>query len=332
MTILGSAEHGRAVALTPLDQARARMAHHTTLLAEHSAVQAELNEEAVVTFLEWMRDQRQVAPATVVSYAGVLARFLDECVRGRMFDAVPPEEVEAWLSRPRGGRARGNPPQAATKARNIAVLRSLYKFLTARGFCTRNVAALVAAPKVRNQQPKPIRDELWMDTFTSLPLDGRIAMGLMFFCGLRRAEVTALRGDQFDIGTGTIRDFLRKGGGDDSLPYMDVLAIFHRKLPHLLCGRSPQSIAREWEQRAQRRGAGLLLGFPPDGMNKRFLTWCDGEFTPHQLRHSAVTNLLRAGLPLDMVSWLMNHSSPAITMRYVKQSGSRLREWAERQP
>ena len=88
-------------------------------------------------------------------------------------------------------------------------------------------------------------------------------MGLIFFCGLRRAEACSLTGDQFDPSTSTVREFLRKGGGDDSLPYLEVLRIYERSLPHLLCGRTPESISTEFERRAQRRRGELFLGWNP---------------------------------------------------------------------
>ena len=57
------------------------------------------------------------------------------------------------------------------------------------------------------------------------------------------------------------------------------------------------------------------------------------RWTPHQLRHGFVTNLLRAGMPIALVSRLANHSDITTTMRYAKLGGSDLREWrAMQQP
>jgi integrase/recombinase XerC len=49
--------------------------------------------------------------------------------------------------------------------------------------------------------------------------------------------------------------------------------------------------------------------------------------TPHQLRHSAATNLVRAGIPIHLVSSLMNHSNVQTTMGYVSSGGEQLAEW-----
>ena len=49
-------------------------------------------------------------------------------------------------------------------------------------------------------------------------------------------------------------------------------------------------------------------------------------FSPHALRHTAVTNLLRCGLPIEMVADVVGHGSIDTTRTYVKSSG-RLQEW-----
>ncbi len=69
----------------------------------------------------------------------------------------------------------------------------------------------------------------------------------------------------------------------------------------------------------------------PGLLNRRMRSLSDraatARYTPHQLRHSFVTNLLRAGVPLHLVSRMANHSSPTVTNIYVKAGASELREW-----
>lgn len=314
--------------LTLVDLARVDSRTGAVLLSENMADQRLVNDEAAVDYLEWLRDSRGRGADTLRSYAGVLAHFLDHCVVGRPFDAVSPQEIEAWNNRPRSGRALGRMAAPATKARNLTIVRGFYTWLTARGGALHNPALLAASPEPRRRLPRPVRDEVWMATYPRLDSEGRFCMGLMFYCGLRRAEVCNLRADQFDESQGKLTGFLRKGGGDDAFPYLEVLGVFSDHLPHLLCGRTPESIASEWAHRARRiAGGGRIVDFPPDGMNHRFERWCGGAFTPHQLRHSFGTNMARSGLQVDMIAWLMNHSDTSTTMGYVRQSGSRLKEW-----
>lgn len=70
-----------------------------------------------------------------------------------------------------------------------------------------------------------------------------------------------------------------------------------------------------------------------DGINRLLRRFLHDEglaqFTPHQLRHTFVTNLIRAGVPLPYVSELANHSDIQTTMRYVKGGSAHIAEWLD---
>jgi integrase len=52
--------------------------------------------------------------------------------------------------------------------------------------------------------------------------------------------------------------------------------------------------------------------------------------TPHELRHSAATLNLAAGVPLSLVSWLLGHTTPAITQIYLHPMADVQQEAARR--
>jgi site-specific recombinase XerD len=160
-----------------------------------------------------------------------------------------------------------------------------------------------------------------------LPTDARVALGLGYFAGLRRAEIVSLRGDQVGRDRRLVA-FTRKGGGEDTFDYGDVLDHFAWSMPHLEPGRLETPLRRL----ALQRGPDSLMPWQslrPQALNRRLTRWLDeagrpGAFGPHMLRHSFATNLLRSGVPLDVACDLCNHSSPTITMRYVHTGGGRL--------
>jgi integrase len=167
-----------------------------------------------------------------------------------------------------------------------------------------------------------------MRVWTSdLSPDRRVALGLGYYCGLRRAELLALRANQ--VWGGALVNFTRKGGGEDRFDYTDLVEHWQAKMPHLEAGRLLVPL-----QELARQQSGSLLGWGtsvrPTGLNKRMSTWlvqcglASDAFTPHQLRHSFATNLLRSGVPLDVACDLCDHSSPTVTMRYIRTSGGRL--------
>jgi site-specific recombinase XerD len=53
-------------------------------------------------------------------------------------------------------------------------------------------------------------------------------------------------------------------------------------------------------------------------------------FSPHCLRHTAATNLSRAGVPLDVLADLLGHTSIETTRRYIATSGQLSRWLADR--
>ena len=164
--------------------------------------------------------------------------------------------------------------------------------------------------------------------------------GLGFFCGLRRAEITNLSAAQVDSDQDLLVGFVRKGGGEGVFPYRSAVRLFAQRLLCLI--GDPYVFLSALERRADARCGGRLMGWgsstPKDSalrvgavrgpdwsshaMNRqvrRVLVRCGlegGVLTPHALRHSFVTNLLRADVPLHVVASLAGHRDVSTTMRY----------------
>lgn len=277
------------------------------------------NRSFAEDYLTWLRDTRGRSPATLYGYSIALDMFLDFLEPRRLTDATL-ADLEAFVGRARGGRAQGASGKAATRAREVSVLRGLYSFLVARGHVTANPALDLMAPRISNRHPKPIDDSVWRRLWgADLDVNERAAYGLGFFAGLRRSEIADL--DCQHIRRHRLVGFTRKGGGDDVMDLGELAGTFEELMPQL--------------------GAELFLpaldkAEPPlvvsaidlnRLMSERCITESLPHLTPHQLRHSFVTNLLRAGVPMHIVTELANHSSPSVTWRYAKVGGGALREW-----
>jgi site-specific recombinase XerD len=294
------------------------------------------SQQLAIAWLEWVRDVRGRSKNTVRAYASTIEAYL------RFLDVTDVRhatraQMEAFILRPRARRAHGNVGSPATQRRDIACLRMFYGWMHEEGITGSNLALGLHGPTVHNQNPRPIPDEdwevLWGTHMGYDSIDAKVVLGLGFFCGLRRHEIVALKQSQFY--RGKIVNFVRKGGGEDVLPYVDMVGVIADRLPHLMGPKGSDSFlgAIEHMRELHYRG-GYVTNWgtrDPDAINKRMKKWCAKAgippYTPHQLRHSCATNLLRAGVPLHLVQRLMNHSSPETTMRYVRASGDELREW-----
>jgi integrase len=315
--------------------------------AERLHRQARKNRMLARGYLDWLKHVRHRQHLTVWQYGGKLDSFL-AFVGERPLDGLTLDELETWLDRPRRNGAKG---AAATLAGESAVIRGFYKYLLGHGHVRTNPCMLLLPPKVRNVNPKAIEDGTWLRVWQAdLSDDERVALGLMYFCGLRRAEAAALRVDQVNLERGRLQHFVRKGGGEDVFPFRSAVQLYCERLPHLgaerfleafearvqLAVTAGESFVLAWgtdPRLRQRPFAGPLDGSTnPDQLNKRVgrlqqRLGIKQPFTCHALRHSFVSNLLRMDIPLHVVSRLANHSDVTTTMRYVKTALDPLAEY-----
>lgn len=287
------------------------------------------NEQVVLEWLRWSAEHANRSRHTMASYTATMAALLD-WLGGQHLTLVDTEQLERFTlrARPRRGGRRGSP---ATRKREISTLCSFYKWLEGRvGGGWVAPTRVLRTPRVPMQLPKPIPDSDWLPVWRLDLCDSdRVMLGLGYGCGLRRQEIVSLSGRQ--ITPTRIVSFIRKGGGEDSLQWAAMVDTYDQKLPHLL----PDSQQfHDAMGRLRRRDAGSLLAWSTtnvDAANKRVKRLCERAdvrpWTPHQMRHSCATNLISAGVPLPIVSRLLNHSHISITMRYVRAGGDELRQW-----
>lgn len=313
------------------------------------------NGQFCVEYLTWLKETRMRAAVTVYDYTSTLARYCEYLDgQGLSVLTAPIENIETWIKRPRGGRALGRPGKPASQAHDGAILKSFYSYLVNRGHMRTNPAALLGIPTVRNSNPRPIPDAEWRKMWDAdMDPTLRVVLGLGFFAGLRRAEMVKLEPRHIDTLSRRLIGFKRKGGGDDIMPYGDCAdavrgltlghEVFMSSLMQSVQGASlPQSrwivpwgaVSRITDHVRSRHG--LEDGITDPNMINRRMRMHTEElglppYTPHQLRHSFVTNLLRCSVPLHLVQKLANHSSPSVTSRYIKAGGAELREWMESQ-
>lgn len=298
------------------------------------------NTALVNEYLAYLQTVLHRSPATLHTYHGGLRRLL--AAIDKPFALVTVQDLHAFCARV---RTRGGPLAAdATVARDVAMLRAFWRWLHEIAEAVpRNVGAKLVAPTVHNEDPHPVPVDVWKRLwFANLPDGERVAYGLAYFCGLRRAEVTSLRPDQFtDIPAPLITSVLRKGGKrTGGFRWRSCIDLYAARLPDLL--GDPDLFVAALDRLREERAHSLALlpwadervraptvnpqpaGFvTPDRFNKRLLrrTIRLGlpPVSPHDLRHSFCTNLCspRAGVPVEVVSRLAGHADVRVTMRYV---------------
>jgi site-specific recombinase XerD len=147
--------------------------------------------------------------------------------------------------------------------------------------------------------------------------------------GMRRGEVAGLRLDDIDWRAGEIV-VCGKGQRIERLPLPadvgEAIAVYLRD------ARPPGFAGREVFVRIKAPRRALTAGGVTQVVVSASKRAGLGEVTAHRLRHTAATELLRAGAPLHEIGELLRHRSVLTTAIYAKVDRDRLRELARPWP
>ena len=291
------------------------------------------NKALVDEYLEWAAGRARLSAATIKAYQQTLGWYLT-WLEDRSVSDVTFEDVEDFGGRQRRG---GILPAAASARRDIVVVRGFHEWANERDYPVRRVSS-ARAPKVAGRVPKPVEDDVWAAVWTSnLGLDDRWWLGVGYFFGLRRVEIVGLKSCNVDIDAGEM-SFRRKGGSTQPIEYREMIEIVADELPHVAIGW--ESFLGLFHDTVKSRVDDEWLWSDASGhpdldsnrLNKRLmrierrLGIQAGSITPHRLRHSCATNLLRSGVEPAFIMDALSHADLSTTMRYMKTSGQ-LARW-----
>lgn len=294
-----------------------------------------IDPDYVEAFLKWMIEVRGSSAETMAGYS----RCLHELAAQTAGDPISPSVIEAFVKRTRRG---GIEPSPATRNRDLAAIRSYYKWACARGVHGSNPSLDCGRAAVTTGVPKAIPDEVWLTlSHSDLPWDDRAWLGLGYFAGLRRTEIAMMETRLFDVDHEQIVNFTRKGGSRYAVEYGELAGVVSDQLPWLA------ESARRWKASLHqlvgaRTGDRWLCPMTTTDQGRWRSQWITyrlrsllkaaglprDAFTPHALRHSCATNLLRSGAPIEIIADQLSHASIETTRRYLATGGF-LAKWRQ---
>lgn len=294
--------------------------------------------QATDAYLDYLRVERGLSPATIAAYAGDLRAFAAAVTGAGSTWRAEPAVVRDYLA------ALARPPRVlrpSSHRRKAAALRAFFRFCFAEGLIERDVASLIDLPRASRLLPDTL-DVAAVEALLAAP-DASTAIGvrdralfeLLYACGLRISEALRLDRDDLSSAEASVR-VIGKGDRERLLPVGDVaLAALARYLAE---------VRPTWLAAAERRVGerGLARGGPlfltaRGGRLGRMGAWrglrraaliagLSGRVTPHTLRHSFATHLLEGGADLRVVQELLGHASITTTQLYTHLTGERIKQ------
>ena len=278
-------------------------------------------------FLAWLATERRASPHTIEAYGRDVADllgFLTSHLGGepdlKALEALRPVDLRGFLAA-RAKSGAGN----ATRARQLAAIRSFMRFLARR----HGIAPLAIAGMRGPKRVQPVPRALNVTDARAVGVEiGDVHHGerpeyqaardvalftLLYGCGLRISEALGLSVNEAPLpGQDAALRIRGKGGKERVVPVLPVVReaiaawLTHRggaepDAPLFMGARGKRldpAVAQK-SLRDYRRLAGL-----PE------------HATPHALRHSFATHLLAGGADLRAIQELLGHASLSTTQRY----------------
>ena len=292
-------------------------------------------QDRIDGFLHYMSAERGASRHTIDAYRNDLTRFSDVARRhtgngsAPSASAINPDLITAYIE-----WLHEQEYAPATVARKVAAVKSFCAFLLDHGDLTTNPTASIDSPRAPKQMPKPMSTED-VDLLLREPLrsDSSEAtrdaamLELMYATGMRVTELVSLNLESLHVSPrpGYVR-CIGKGSKERTVPvYERALKSVERYLddarPALLKGRQqPALFVNRRGERLTRQGFWLILkGYARRAGIKTYVT-------PHTLRHSFATHMLRGGASVRAVQELLGHANVSTTQVYTQLADDHLRE------
>lgn len=243
------------------------------------------------------------------SARSILNGFADHVGR-RPIRNIGERNIETWLT-------KMEHLAPATRRDRLSTVRSFFRWAIRRGYAKRNPAADVEAPKQPRTIPRALQREAVTKTLLACPdARARLIVLLMVQEGLRCCSVARLTIGDIDLNNHTMR-VIGKGHHEQILPISDETT---SALIHYL-GEHPASagpLVRSYRQCHRALNAdtisGMVAGWMWDAGIKQKAR--DGV-SAHACRHTAATDMLRAGAHLRDVQAALGHRSIKNTEIYL---------------
>ena len=272
-------------------------------------------EEDITEFLTYLKIDKKYSLNTINAYKNDLEKYY-KCMQSKKknIDDITKKEIEGYLK-----YLNEEKLSMSTISHNISTIRSFYKFLAIDKNLKNNPIELIELPKLKKRIPKVLSEEdinnlLTIKCNNNFDIRNKAMLELMYSTGVRVSELVNLTIYDIDLTEDIIKVFGKDIKerivplGDMALDSVkDYLKVRKEMLKkenndYLFLNNHGKKLTRQ----------GFFKIVKNLAKEKNIKT----EFSPHTLRHSFASHLLKYGADLRSIQELLGHSDLATTQIY----------------
>jgi integrase/recombinase XerC len=282
-------------------------------------------------FLEHLRYNRNVSPHTIRAYESDIGQYLawTAAERHSQIRHLSPSDLDPGSIRSHLAEIGRRGDARSSMGRKLSALRTFLRYLRREGHVDEDPAALATAP--RREQTLPVHlSEQEMTRLLETPDAGdplgrrdRAILELFYASGLRLSELVDLDLDDVNL-SGRVARVRGKGGKERLVPFNRTAGDAVRAMIHDHPSGGQKSEVKGHKYGRSRRPlflnlrGGRLTTRSVDRIVRRYVREAAiaQGISPHALRHTFATHLLRAGADLRVIQELLGHARLSTTQRY----------------
>ena len=291
-------------------------------------------KEQINTFLNYLAVEKVSSGNTIAAYRNdlySLADYLQRVGQDASWQAVGSDTLADYVL-----DLQNRDYSPTTLARKIASVKSFFAFLMDEGVVVKNPTEELRAPRIGRTLPKALSEEE-VERLLRAPAQvqtpegerDRAMLELLYATGMRVSELVSLDLDDVNLDQGFVR-CRGKGDKERMLPFHedagDTLQEYIEDARVTLMGSRKERalFLNRWGDRLTRQGFWLIL--KEHAADAGIKT----PVTPHTIRHSYATHMLRGGASLRQVQEFLGHASISTTQVYTHLTDDHLKEEYER--
>lgn len=284
-----------------------------------------LFSEEIEAFSACLANERNVSLHTLEAYRRDICQFATFVAAEKGEHATVGEIDHLLLRRYLAGL--GKSLKKSSIGRKLAAIKSFFHYLQRLGLISGNPAELISTPKKENRLPFHLNIDQTTTLVEAPQADAehavrdRAVLELLYSCGIRVSELTALNIGDLDLAAEMLR-VMGKGGKERIVPVgSKAIAAVAGYLSER--GNPPVNFP-------------MFLNTRGDRINRRSIARIIDrhvsqissfrKISPHTLRHTFATHMLEGGADLRAIQELLGHASLSTTQKYTHLSIDRLME------